>query len=320
MNDKYLHYNLEDFISDEDFIRSITDPSQSNAWDSWVSANPELAPRIAEAKEMIAALRFKEEPFDNKDRLWARIDRSTQAKEIELPRKDSSIRWLWLSVAASAACIALFIALNGTQPGPVITENMGLTAMHITLPSGSMVDLQPGAQIDYDESLWDTERKIQLTGAATFDVTKGRSFTVITDNGAVRVLGTQFTVDSHDDSFLVDVTEGRVEVTAGTQKEILTAGMRFNKNPSYQDIQSAKSNDSQSKVNIYQFDKTKLDDVLMTIESEYGVKLIADATIKEMIYTGFFKSNDLDAALYNVFWPLEIKYTVEDKTITLSQD
>ena len=136
-------------------------------------------------------------------------------------------------------------------------------------------------------------------------------------------MGTQFSIDAQGKSFIVQVSEGKVEVSSGTQKEILTAGMNFKKNPSYKDVSAnhAQSDDQEEKVlNFYQYEDAPLSDIILSIEREYNVTFTANSSIKEKLYTGFFKSDNLEIALNSVFWPLNIKYEINDKTIILSEE
>jgi transmembrane sensor len=323
MNDKYLHYQLEDFLTDDTFIASISDASLESAWSTWLQDHPDMATRIHEAKELIHSLKFKEEVFTSQAQVWDRIEQSTSAKEISMtPVRSQSRPWVWIAIAA-AACIGLLVFLRSPEQGMITRDNMSIVSENVVLPSGSEIVLAPGSSVSYDQSLWKAERYIQLTGEASFDVTTGVPFIVETSNGSVRVLGTQFSIDAQGKSFIVQVSEGKVEVSSGTQKEILTAGMNFKKNPSYKDVSAnhAQSDDQEEKVlNFYQYEDAPLSDIILSIEREYNVTFTANSSIKEKLYTGFFKSDNLEIALNSVFWPLNIKYEINDKTIILSEE
>lgn len=319
MNDKYLQYQLEDFLIDDAFIASISDASLESAWSTWLQDHPDMATRIHEAKELINSLKFKEEVFTSQAQVWDRIEQSTSAKEITMTPARS---WVWIAIAA-AACIGLLFFLRSPEQGMITRDNMSLVSENVVLPSGSEIVLAPGSSVTYDQSLWKAERHIQLIGEASFEVTKGVPFIVETTNGSVRVLGTQFSIDAQGKSFIVQVSEGKVEVSSGTQKEILTAGMNFKKNPSYKDVPAnhTQSDDQEEKVlNFYQYEDAALSDIMLSIEREYNVTFTANSSIKEKLYTGFFRSDNLEMALNNVFWPLNIKYEIEDRTIILREE
>ena len=99
--------------------------------------------------------------------------------------------------------------------------------------------------------------------------------------------------------------------------------MNFKKNPSYKDVPAnhTQSDDQEEKVlNFYQYEDAALSDIMLSIEREYNVTFTANSSIKEKLYTGFFRSDNLEMALNNVFWPLNIKYEIEDRTIILREE
>jgi transmembrane sensor len=62
------------------------------------------------------------------------------------------------------------------------------------LPDDSQVVLNSGSNATYNSFKWDDKREINLDGEAYFKVAKGKVFDVITSQGKVTVVGTQFNV------------------------------------------------------------------------------------------------------------------------------
>ncbi len=315
MNDKYLHYEIEDFISDDGFVDYVTQGENTAQWETWLKAHPDAADRVAEAKKLISGIRFQEENFAKKEAVWQRIDQSTKAQQLDTKR---SKYWIWGAMAAAACIALLLLARPGTTSDDSwqIHHNQETLAQNISLPDASYADLSTGSTLEYDRDSWEHERRIKLSGEARFEVEKGAPFIVSTDNGRVEVLGTNFTVNSEADGFTVHVYRGKVKVTVGSHSEILTAGMSYAKNapmPSYAEAGS-------SAVRFYQFEDQTLGDIIPSIEREYDVTIEAEATLREIRYTGFFESGDLETALKKVCWPLNLQYQIDSNKVYLSTD
>ena len=97
----------------------------------------------------------------------------------------------------------------------------------IELPDASSVTLNAMSSIKYQEDSWNKNREVSLQGEAYFQVAKGATFDVITNQGVVRVLGTQFTVKQRDSYFEVQCFEGKVGVINGDVITELLPGDAF---------------------------------------------------------------------------------------------
>ena len=107
-------------------------------------------------------------------------------------------RWL-LSIAASIVVLfGLFFILGDDIV--TIETNYG-EQRTIVLLEGSEVILNSKSTLTYDKDNWENNRELSLEGEGYFKVKKGSTFTVVTDNGNVQVLGTQFNVNSTTDLF-----------------------------------------------------------------------------------------------------------------------
>lgn len=122
--------------------------------------------------------------------------------------------WRWLAPLAVAAAVAL-----GFLAWAPLHDNAGTTRVvrHSevrTLPDGTVVELNKGAEIALDFS--GPERLVQLLrGEAHFTVAKlgpERPFVVTAGNVRVRAVGTVFNVRLQGDAVDVLVTEGKVRI------------------------------------------------------------------------------------------------------------
>ena len=116
----------------------------------------------------------------------------------------------------------VFYFFNQSSPVNYVTAKGQKT--EIALPDGSSVFLDVESQITYDEKDWPDDRTLELGGKAFFEVTEGSDFTVKSTNGTVSVLGTSFTINDRNGSYSVECYTGKVEVSSGVSKEVITPG------------------------------------------------------------------------------------------------
>lgn len=127
----------------------------------------------------------------------------------------SRLNLTWLSLAATAvlAVIAtLWVSLIGTDP--VITTASGSWEKQL-LDDGTVVYVGPHSKLRFHFT--DEMRRVTLVrGRALFEVAKepARPFSVATDMGTVRAVGTTFSTSHLGDTVVVTIAEGKVAVTA----------------------------------------------------------------------------------------------------------
>ncbi|WP_435579864.1 FecR family protein [Gilvibacter sp.] len=189
----------------------------------------------------------------------------------------------------------------------------------IVLPDNSEVRLNAGSNLSFSEDSWAEARELTLNGEAYFKVAKGQVFDVISKQGKVTVLGTEFNVIDRGEFFQVVCYEGRVAVTFGDAKEELLPGdaIRFfegearlfnvnESNPSW--IQKKSS-----------FDAVSMALVLDELERFYEVEINASSSVLKRQFTGAFSHEDLEQALKQITTPLQLTYTINGKAVTLSE-
>jgi hypothetical protein len=98
----------------------------------------------------------------------------------------------------------------------------------LVLSDGSKIWLNAASSITYPAIFSSTERKVEITGEAYFEVAKDahHPFIVSAGNGEVLVLGTRFNVMAYPDEKLVKATllEGSVKIIKDSQKVVLDPG------------------------------------------------------------------------------------------------
>lgn len=170
--------------------------------------------------------------------------------------------------------------------------------MNVTLPDNSLVALNENASVEYNKLFWSFNRKVNLNGEAYFKVQKGEKFQVITQNGTVSVLGTQFNVKAKNEIFEVTCYEGKVKVEASNQTSILTKGMvvSLNQNKLATSTTTLAQPSWKNEAVEITFENEKLNVILTEIEKNYNVKITTNAS-SEQTFTGKIPTHDLDVAL-----------------------
>ena len=324
MENKYLTYDVTDLATDDQFIQwgQTGRPSES-PWAQWLLNYPEVLPKIDEAATLVLSLQYSEEtiPTAQTDALWNRINTSIATEEevivVAMPRRNV---FRLVAYAAAACLVFLLCSRLLLDNNETIYVGQGQSLAHV-LPDASKIQLNADSKITYDQDLWEKERTLSLNGEAYFEVEKGQKFTVHTDNGDITVLGTSFNIYSRDDGFRVHCTSGKVQVTAGNEKVILTPDTRT----SMINGKLSKETTTQNKVvdwlsKVYRFEGIPLKVVFAAVGRQFDVNITMDAGIGNRLYTGSFEAIDLQKALNAVCFPMEVTPIIQGKKIRIQSD
>lgn len=320
MEYKDLHDFIRQLTEDEMFIDWVRSDFalHDDQWSAFVDEHMDHMDAINEAIRMVRDLNFKPNTVLDTDALWSRIEKSAA---IESKPKTKIINLKYLISIAAAACIALVVL---TKFGFLSNGNTEINAplAQITkevLPDQSSVTMSPGTKLSYNASSWAKNRNIDLDGLAFFDVKKGETFSVQTTQGTVTVLGTSFSVDTRFGNFEVICKTGKVKVTdqQGNEK-ILNPGDMAKQQDGALVMTSAGTNTNVSWMSgTYTFENAPLRHVIAELENQYDIKVEVDPSILDQKYTGFFKTGNLNEALFSVTWPMKMKYEVNGSTIKI---
>jgi transmembrane sensor len=221
---------------------------------------------------------------------------------------------LYLKIAASLCIIAL-AALTAYNFQDVHVLTARGEHQLITLPDQSTVLLNAGSTLHYNSFLFAFTRKLHFTGEGFFSVVKGGRFKVISPQGAVEVLGTQFNILSRKNTYEVACLEGKVKVTnlTNTSRVILTSGLNTALlNKKLKQPAAFKSEITAWRNGEFYFENSPLNEVLITLELQYDIRIHFDGPTSRS-YTGYFTASNLDEALKLVCLPLDLEYDVLNK-------
>lgn len=198
----------------------------------------------------------------------------------------------------------------------------------LTLPDGTNVWLNSGAEISYYSDFNFNNRKVELTGEAYFDVTKSdhKHFTVKADQIDVVVLGTKFNVKSvlEDPNIKITLLEGSVDIYSNIDKQILTNLQPNQKVEIQKDglafkvLQHDAHIDCLWTQNQLYFNNTPVNELWSTLENWYGINMTIVNANPKQTYRFKLKTESLLELLQliNKLTPIQWDINGEDVTVT----
>ena len=240
-------------------------------------------------------------------------------KSRKLTKKEPKVRTLYFrtffKVAAAVAIIltsAYFLFFNSTQS----FETGIAQTKSFQLPDNSEVLLNASSKITFNEKKWDEKRDLTLEGEAYFQVQKGKTFSVKTADGVVKVLGTHFDVKQRDNYYEVSCFEGLVSVTYNNTTVKLPPGKSIrviNKQ-----IEKTEDFDAQTPSWLQKessFTRVPLNQVIAELERQYDIKIEVLGVDTSKLFTGSFTHTNQKTALESITIPLQLSYRIKGKNV-----
>ncbi len=334
------------FLSQDSFKNwaNGTNEADCQYWDGWLAAHPEHLPmatlaamlqtKVPIAESVQGAVSDKEIAIEWK-KLQIRIDRDAnnhhEAKQVYLSQ--------WWRTAA-AAVIATVITGGSfwflTTPYQVEYSAKGTERKTVHLSDGTDVTLNSNTKITaVAKWRFGAVREVWLEGEAYFKVkshpesTELRDFIVHTHDLDVKVIGTQFNVDTRNHRTSVVLDEGKVQLNLNQARTdtsvILTPGeaAEYTLNKGATKVKSSASANQHIgdwRFGYYNFNKTTLKDVISLIEDRNDVQILLDdqSLLTETI-TGRVPNNNLDQAMTSLAKLFKLDYQVNGKQIVLKR-
>ena len=217
---------------------------------------------------------------------------------------------------AAAAVILLLIGIYSVS---VIYSNQRIktgfgSQTQITLPDGSLVSLNSGSKLSWNEKKFNSNRLVTLSGEGYFEIKKGGEFRIKTDNGTVQILGTKLNVFSREKEFWVSCLTGKVGVEAGNTSQILLPGeiTELTSNGLEKRVLAEVNQTAAWKEGLFYFDDKPLVSIFAEIERQFDVSIQFEGDTKRSI-TVSFTNKKLEETLDVVCIPMGLKYEVDNK-------
>lgn len=271
----------------------------------------QLPPELEEWEKVISPSEHLLAPKFDELIVWQKIQN-------EMSPTPSSFRipLILTGVAASFVLIIGFVFWNSRSS---IKINYDEPAV-VQLPKGSVVHVNKGSLISYQPNKWDQERTIRLEGEAYFEIAKNSiPFSVDTDYGWIRVVGTKFNVYSRKNYFKLACNEGKVNYVYNKDTFELTApaGIQIVNNkleklegdyaqPSWMD-------------SFLDYQNFPIDLVLADLERYYAVKFKLMESVKGQKFNGKLPTDNMELALRILSQTMELSFQkISDQKVVVN--
>ncbi len=231
--------------------------------------------------------------------------------------KKSSHNYWKYGIAASLLLLVSIVLLNTIPRGESIRTDIAQKE-EVILPDNSVVLLNAGSEIRFRESEWQENRSVHLEGEAYFKVAKGKKFDVITKQGMVSVLGTQFVVKDRKGHFEIKTFEGLVQVK--TKDTLLQVGRGTAvklMNGRFTNSLLTKSTPDWTQ-GTSSFTSSPLKEVLEELQLQYNISIEKSNLPENKLFTGSFPHDNLEDALQSISIPMKLNYSISsEKEVSL---
>ncbi|NLU92738.1 FecR domain-containing protein [Chitinophaga sp. Ak27] len=250
--------------------------AEERAWvEAWVAEDPGNVALLDSLRKVLDTATSNERLVEaNTNDAWLQLSGKIEEKPVLIAVKPAA-RFTWLKIAA-----VLLIALGagwwfliGKRPQQVYAGPA--TA---TLADGSNIRLSAFSRLEVARGFNQRNRKVSLTGTATFDVSGSAEnpFVITLGHTDVKVLGTHFMINYEPGTAVlkVHVTTGKVMVIDHDKADsvVLTDGMLLQKDSDRPAFRIAAHVTDMIKKSL-SFRDTPLEEVLHTITEVYDIKV-----------------------------------------------
>ena len=277
----------------------------------------------------------------------------------------SKLRRFRVGIAAAAMMILLvsvwFVFQNRSKPGDDAAQlattheisTLSKSIREVNMPDGSVIHLNEGSKVTYNDGFNSKIREVWLTGEAFFDVAKNKEKPFIVHAGKinVRVTGTAFNIRSYPDEQNVETSlvHGSVEVTVTgdpSEKYMLTPNQKLvipavkrdtananntptaDKEGKYSNLKTVR--DAYSKDSVIAeiswmegklaFSQTSFKDLALRLEKRFNVSFVFEDKSKEDLeFTGVFYKQTLSEALHRLAIAAPFNYHINDTAVYITK-
>lgn len=191
----------------------------------------------------------------------------------------------------------------------------------IILPDSSVVWLNSGTTIAYNNNFAVNNREIKLSGQAFFDVTKNKKIPlqVFCNKLEVKVLGTKFDVSAYpeDKNIHVFLESGKVEILNPVEKSFhyeLNPGemTRYDKSSKHLSLRKNFSNQFTAwKDGVLIFRDEPMSEVIPKLQRRYDIDIeVAQSDIYESVFTATIKNETLEEIFKSISYACSVQYQI----------
>ena len=261
--------------------------------------------------------------FDSQ-KAYAKVESEiNRTKVVTMPRKKS---FSFLKIAATLLIVltaGFFLSKNieTDSPAEVLAFESQDFIKTFELSDGTLVRLNSNSKLIVDTDFGKSNRKVQLVGAANFDVTSNpdKPFIITANTGTVEVLGTSFEVEAYPEQEVeLSVSEGKVKFASNTaeKEDLFVAGEKGVLSADGQELTKLElknSNFSAWWTKRLVFEATPLNEVFADLEKTYNVTIEYSSELKNCKYGAILENYTLDEAIETIQLSFSNIISVEKK-------
>lgn len=232
--------------------------------------------------------------------------------EIEQEKDTARIVKLTPAIKRYAIAAALLItALVGSfvyqsLTSPTLIGESFASIQQIQLQDGSTVSLRPNSRL-YENSVSPNSAEYRIEGEGYFEVAHNpdRTFTVVTDQAKVEVLGTQFVLSSWGNSSKVFLQEGKIkyESLKNSESVILEPGQSSIVNDATDSpliTQSEESVYTDWLTNELVFQNELVSDVFNELEQHFNIQIESPESVLDETLSGSIQLDEISSVLHDL--------------------
>lgn len=261
-------------------------------------------------------------------KITAKIESGKSVTEFrpEQIRKRNANQWI-MRIAASLVLLITATFLIWRFNDSATKKTGALAVDKMILNDGSLVWVKGDSKLAYFEKDNGQTRYAELSGEALFEVAKdpSRPFVIQCKDISIRVLGTSFSLRADNDSVVVKVLTGKVNVTSAIdnttkqiepfQEIIYTHGQWQQTSFTKTEVSSITAN---TEYNMH-FENSTLDEVLARLEKKFNVVIeMTEATAKDCRLTADLTDHSLDTSLQLITEVLSVTVERNDSIIVMN--
>ncbi len=262
------------------------------------------------------------------------LRRISRVLERTRPAVKRRMYWPW-AAAAAVLLAATFIALRYYRSAVPVPQQHLLSTRNgekkkLDLPDGSVVTLNAGSSLQYNDAFNTTDREVSLQGEAFFDIAANTKQPFIVKSShdiRTEVLGTSFNIRDYADEpeIKISVTTGKIRVLQRDQSlNILEKSDRlvFDKQNGRQQLLTYDT-DREWNTGFLVFEGAPLKEVLTTLARTYGkdITLAADVPADLHVRATFHENQGLNNILDLICQLHNLRYTTaKEQQIIIRQN
>ena len=262
-------------------------------------------------------------------RLMARIQPDNNS--IDIFRQRANRYRIWMAAATVAMLIAmsgwLYNIVSDSEPAFIVASNNTGIVQKVTLPDGTIINLNTCSRLTYPESFSGKSREVFLDGEAYFDVAhdKRHPFIVRAGELKIRVLGTKFNVNASTlvPQITATLIEGSIEAVTGKKNILMKPNQQLKYDTSSGRVSLTELTNASREIrwtqNVWILSDTPLLDICQRLEQQFNIKIIImnDELIGKSFTGEFYTNESLESILKTMQISTPFEYEYKGKNIIL---